>query len=230
MTQPSPLPPKAFTPQEPPPSSILDLQPWKISLPTGKAPAQVTRLTTGFTAPDLFTVVSAVQFTAPVGGSVQAGAKYPRSELREMNRDGSQASWSTSSGTHTMEITERITHLPAVKPELVAGQIHDADVYVVLIWLSKNKLSVMYSGVMGSVGVLDDDYTLGKVFTVKIVASGGFIDVYYNGELKVHQADPNRSGCYFKAGCYTQSNPSKGDASDDYGQVEILALDVNHTA
>lgn len=45
-----------------------------------------------------------------------------------MTGNGSHpASWSTTSGTSTMEIDEAITHLPEGTPHVVAGQIHDQD-------------------------------------------------------------------------------------------------------
>ena len=36
------------------------------------------------------------------------------------------------------------------------------------------------------------------------------------------------TGCYFKAGCYTQSNESKGDKPESYGEVVIYKLVVEH--
>jgi len=210
---------------QPVPGQILDLSIWKVSLPTSGHFTEITQPALATHSDPDFRAVCAVQFTAPVAGSIQPGSNYPRSELREMNRDGSPASWSTAAGRHTMEITQRITHLPRVKPELVAGQIHDSKEYVILIWLSRTRLSVMYAG--SSIGVLDPHYDLGTVFALKIVAADGFIEVYYNGALKVRQAD-NRPSCYFKAGCYTQSNLRRGDSPQDFGQVEILSLSVAH--
>lgn len=208
------------------PGQVIDLTAWKISVPTTPDPTQIVMPQLADYSDASFRVVSAVQFTAPVGGGVQAGAKYPRSELREMNSDGTAAAWSTTQGHHAMELVQRVTHLPTVKAELVAGQIHDANEYVVLIRLSSAELRAEYNG--KSVGVLDEQYVLNTVFTLRIEAGDGFIDVFYNGVRKVHQADI-RDGCYFKAGCYTQSNESKGDSADDYGQVEILELTVGHT-
>ena len=69
---------------------------------------------------------------------------------------------------------------------------------------------------------------LQKIDVKRIEATGGFIDVFYNGEQKAHQADV-RQGCYFKAGCYPQSNLSKGGSPGDYGQVEIIRLTIDHT-
>jgi hypothetical protein len=207
------------------PSQLVDLTPWKISLPYGAGTTQVQQPQLNKLTDSYFKILAGVQFTVPVNGTVQPGADYPRSELREMNTDGTLASWATNSGTHTMSIVQRITHLPKVKSQLIAGQIHDATEYVILIRLDSAMLHVDYNG--ASVGVLDPTYALGSTFTVKVVAGGGYIDVYYNGVRKVHQA-ASRPGCYFKAGCYLQTNPSKGDAPSDFGQVEIFDLNVQH--
>jgi alginate lyase len=206
------------------PSQLLDLSVWKIDLPTTKEVKNPQLETYSDAA---FRVVgTAVQFTAHCGDKAQPGSKYARCELREMNKDGSNASWSTTSGTHTMTITQRITHLPVVKPELVCGQIHNAS-YLILVRLSGKKLTVDYIDAVA--GTLDDDYQLGMPFDLTIVASGGYVDVYYNGARKVHQA-VNQTGCYFKAGCYLQSSTLTGDLASAYGQVEISKLVINHAA
>jgi hypothetical protein len=218
--------PAAFDPKKALPSQLLDLSKWKISIPIGAGTTQITQPGLATLSSADFKAVYAIAFTVPVGGTVQPGAAYPRSELREMNANGVEASWPTTSGTHTMELTQRVMHLPRVKPQLVAGQIHDANEYVILIRLDSQTLYVEYGD--RSIGVLDPAYAIGATFTVKVVASDGFIDVFYNGVRKAHQAD-RRAGCYFKAGCYLQTNPSKGDAASDYGQVEILALAITHS-
>jgi hypothetical protein len=135
------------------------------------------------------------------------------------------ASWSSTSGTHTMIIREAITHLPVVKPHVVAGQIHDATDDVVMVRLEGNHLFVESGG--NDIGTLDASYQLGTTFTVTVVAAGGHIKVYYNDALKVDVAKSG-SGYYFKAGCYTQSNVAKGDAPDAYGEVVIYDLQISH--
>jgi poly(beta-D-mannuronate) lyase len=223
----APVKPPAVSRVGPPlPSAVLNLVPWKISLPYGADTTQVTQPALAELSDAYFRVASAVQFTVPVNGTVQAGAVYPRSELREMNSDGTEAAWSTTSGTHTMEIVQRITHLPKVKPQLIAGQIHDAAEYVLLIRLDEDKLHVVYGD--QSVAVLDPHYRLSTTFTVRLAAGDGFIDVYYNNARAAHIA-ASRTGCYFKAGCYLQTNPSRGDAPNDYGQVEVFDLRLIHT-
>jgi Alginate lyase len=214
----------AFRPVFVRPSQVLDLRRWKLNLPTRDQQVSQPRL--AHFHDRAFRVVEAVQFTAWCGGQPQPGSKYPRSELREMNPDGSTAAWSSTSGTHVMELTQRVTHLPVAKPQLVCGQIHNEADYLILVELDGRRLYVRYRDAVA--GVLDDNYHLGTYFDVKIRASHGYADVFYNGVRKVHQRLHAR-GCYFKAGCYVQSNTSTGDLPAAFGQVEITRLVVSHT-
>jgi antitoxin (DNA-binding transcriptional repressor) of toxin-antitoxin stability system len=213
------------------PSDLLDLTNWYLTLPTGTQghPDTVNqpKLTNYENKPYFYLNDSkdGVVFAANAGGVTTSGSQYPRSELREMN--GTQkAGWDSKTGVHTMEIKEAITKTPPVKADVVAGQIHDASNDVMEVRLQKNMLAVHYND--GSIKApLATNYQLGTVFTVKIEASSAGIKVYYNDTLKV-TINQTGSGWYFKAGCYTQSNVSKGDSPDAYGQVIINALKVTH--
>ncbi len=215
------------------PSQVLDLLNWKLTLPIGSAgsPTEIDQpALASFVDPNYFYVNAAgngVVFTAPCGGVTTSGSSYPRSELREMTNNGSaQASWSTTSGTHTMEITEAIMHLPVAKPQVIAGQIHDASTKVVDCRLAGSKLYIENpSG--GTVGVLTSSYQLGTEFTVKFVASNGGIAIYYNGTY-MFTYSVSESGLYFKTGDYTQSNTSTGDSATAYGQVVVYGVTVSH--
>jgi Alginate lyase len=211
-----------FRPEKLKPSEVLDLRTWKIGLPTTQEVKQPKL--EGFSSP-AFEVVPAVTFTAHAGDTAQAGSKYPRSELREMNPDGSNASWSTTSGTHVMQLRQRVTHLPVVKPQVVCGQIHSTTDYLILVELEASKLYVRYKDSVA--GVLDADYRLGTYFDLRVQARAGVVDVYYNGVHKVRQ-EMNEQGCYFKAGCYVQSNTSTGDQPSAYASVDIAELVVSH--
>jgi hypothetical protein len=224
------------TPAEDPqyPGDLLDLTNWKITLPVpaedGQSPLEIEQPELDTYAIDPWFTVSPdhVTFRANAGGFTTSGSSYPRSELREMTDGGAaRADWSMTSGVHTMTITEAITHLPEVKPHAVAGQIHDAEDDVVMIRLESTRLYVEGGGV--DLGVLDEDYQLGDVFTVRIVATEGRIDVYYQ-DMSAPKVSVNaqNDGCYFKAGVYTQSNESKGDSADAYGEVAIYDLTVTH--
>ena len=214
------------------PADILNLANWKLTLPIGTQrvgrPDEILQPQLARFAIAPYFVVNptktGVVFNAPVGGVTTSNSGYPRSELREMS-GGTEASWSNTTGVHTMTVTEAITHLPVVKPHVVAAQVHDAEDDVVMVRLEGSKLFVEQNG--DSIGTLDAAYRLGTVFTVKLEASGGHVKVFYNGVLKVDSLRSG-SGWYFKAGAYTQSNPTKGDAPDAYGEVVIYALDVTH--
>jgi Alginate lyase len=55
-----------------------------------------------------------VVFTAPVDGTTTKNSRYARSELREMN-GAQEAAWSTTSGVHTLVVTQAVTRLPEAK-------------------------------------------------------------------------------------------------------------------
>jgi hypothetical protein len=214
--------PMGFRTRKLKPGEVLDLRTWKIGLPTTEEVKQPQL--EGFSGTD-FEVVPAVTFTAHCGDKAQAGSKYARSELREMNADGSNAAWSSSKGTHVMELRQRVTHLPVVKPQVVCGQIHNVTDYLILVELDGSKLYVRYKDDVA--GVLDDGYRLGTYFGLRLVAAGGFVDVYYNGVHKVRHALV-ATGCYFKAGCYVQSSTATGDAPTAFAAVDIAELTVSH--
>lgn len=217
------------------PSKILSLTNWKLTLPIDTAHAgspdeiKQPELNAFNSVPYFISSPKAdsVIFQANAGGATTSNSGYPRSELREMVNSGKdKASWSNTVGSHSMTIRQAITHLPVVKPEVVAGQIHDASDDVIMIRLEGKHLFVEGSG--KNLGDLDTNYSLGTVFDVRIVAESNHIRVYYNNVLKVNYAKSG-AGYYFKAGVYTQSNTSRGDAPDAYGEVKIYSLVVSHS-
>jgi hypothetical protein len=230
---PTPTPTKVLYPAQ-----VLNLTNWKETLPIGTqgSPTEITQpsLAKYSIAPWFVVTASgtAVQFRAAVNGVTTSGSSYPRSELREMTNNGSStASWSNTTGTHTMLIDEAITAVPATKRHIVAGQIHGASDDIIVIRLEYPKLFVDINGVTGP--TLDANYVLGKRFTVKFVASGGKTNIYYNGSsTSAYTLNQAYSGAYFKAGAYTQSNCSTEASSlcnaNNYGEVDIYNLQVTH--
>lgn len=219
------------------PSQILNLTNWKLTLPTRKSekPAEIKQPELAKFSKDPWFVVSpdgGVRFRAAVDGMTTSGSDYPRSELREMKDDGrTNASWSSTSGTHTMFLDEAITAVPIKKKHVVAGQIHDADDDVIVIRLEFPNLYVNVDG--DNKYTLDSNYTLGKRFSVKFEVKDGKTNVFYNNSYEpVYVLDKSYTGAYFKAGAYTQSNCSKEDSSscnsDNYGEVVIYQLSVSY--
>ncbi|MBI2640971.1 polysaccharide lyase family 7 protein [Candidatus Roizmanbacteria bacterium] len=218
------------------PSQILNLSDWKLTLPTGKSksPTEITQpeLAKYNNDPWFLVAQGGVRFRAAVNGVTTSGSGYPRSELREMTNEGKEkASWSSTSGIHTMAIEQAITAVPQKKQHVVAGQIHDSDDDVIVIRLEYPKLYVNVDG--KNKYTLDANYTLGKRFTVKFEVKDGQTKIYYNNASEPsYVLSKNYSKAYFKAGDYTQSNCSKegsGLCNDsNFGEVVIYQLSVTH--
>ncbi len=221
--------------EAPPPADVIDLSSWMLTLPVETSqpgsPDEVKQpALAAFVDKQWFCVTSkgdAVMFRAHCGGATTKSSRFPRCELREMTADGRRrAAWSTDDATpHLLNMKVAITKTPPVKPHVVCAQIHDANDDVMMVRLEGRQLFVERNKT-GDV-MLDDDYELGTPFEVTIQAHKGSIAVSYNGEQKMDWPI-SRQDCYFKAGCYTQSNTDKGDFADSYGEVVLYRLQVEH--
>lgn len=220
------------------PSEIIDLTFWKITLPRAKKEGENAEEVKfpnmkKFSHKQYFYVDTsdkdpAVVFRAPCGGATTKNSKYPRCELREMTTRGKvRASWQTSGEElHVLIMRAAITHTPVVKKHVVCAQIHDSKNDLIMIRLEGKHLFIErnpYDDVS-----MDRDYKLGSPFDLKIQAGEGKIKVWYNGEQKMNW-EKSANNCYFKAGCYTQSNPQRKDKPESYGEVKIYQLAVNHS-
>lgn len=171
-----------------------------------------------------------VLFTAKCGGTTTSGSAYPRSELREMTNNGKdQAGWSNRSGVHSMLLDQAFLHLPKRKPHVVAGQVHGGSDDVTVCRLEGKRLYIT-KGDQTDYALLEANYVLGTRFTIRFKATTAGIFFDYNDGEVTGTVGGKFSGCYFKAGCYTQSNPSKGDSPSDYGQVAIFGIAMNGAA
>jgi len=221
------------------PGKVFDLTNWKLTLPinTGNKanPDEIKQpLLNTYTNPDYFftnKTNNAITLRANCGGFTTSGSNFPRSELREMVDNGTKsASWSSTTGTHTLFIDQRVTHLPDVRKHIVIGQIHDADKYLIFFRLENDQLLVSVNG--GDRDVLDEHYILGTRFNIKLVVKDNTTQVYYNGALK-YSYKMNFSGAYFKAGAYVQSScqgdkKTPGELCSAYGEVELYNVWVKH--
>lgn len=218
------------------PADRFDAANWKITLPvdssggTSGNAREVLQpaLDTFELAPYFETKTDGVQYRAHVEGATTSGSEYPRSELREMS-GSNLASWSIASGDHTLWVRCKVTHAPPEKPQVCVAQIHGGgdDVLQVLYDGTRNAITVRWRGTTHPT-YLKSNAVLGTFFNVKIVVAAGRVKTYYNedpnvdftGAVKIHDFAATDSGCYFKAGCYTQSNETI-DAPGAYGQVVI---------
>jgi len=220
------------------PANVIDLTSWKITLPIAKKEGQDAlevkhpKITTFSEAKYFYTDTisekSVVVFRAPCGGATTKNSKYPRCELREMSQNGkSRADWSTDDEElHTLTMRAAITNTPKVKRHVVCAQIHDSKNDLIMVRLEGKHLFIERNP-FDDVSI-DKNYKLGTPFDLKIQAGKGKVKVWYNGDEKMNW-EKSTHGCYFKAGCYTQSNPQKGDKPEAYGEVQIHQLAVNHS-
>ena len=208
----------------------IDLSRWKLTLPVDtelkERPDEImpTQLST-FMMKDVFYRSSAgtLMLKARCDGIPTKGSSYPRCELREMNDSGeNEAHWSTMDAKeHSLTAQVVIHQLPNIKPHVVCLQVHDKEADVIMIRLEKRKMLIEREGLPDV--SLNSNYQLGTSFQIRITAGDGAIRIWYNEELRMNWP-VKREGCYFKAGCYTQSNLKRGDAADAFGLVEIESL------
>ena len=220
------------------PARVIDLSSWKITLPVAKKGAEnalevkhpkiATFFDTKYFYADTTSENPVVVFRAPCGGATTKNSKYPRCELRQMSKGGkSRAVWSTDDQElNTLTMRAAITHIPKVKRHVVCAQIHDSKNDLIMIRL-ENKHLFIERNPFEDVSI-DKNYKLGTPFDLKVQAGTGKVKVWYNEELKMDWVK-STNGCYFKAGCYTQSNPEKGDRPDSYGEVQVYQLTINHS-
>lgn len=220
------------------PGQILNLNNWKVQLPvddpdqSGTQPLEVKPPAVAtYRISPWFTTTSScdrVQFRNAVNGATTPNTTYARSELRELTSSGANASWSSTSGTHTMVINQAITHLPNTKPHVVAGQIHDGNDRSVFR-LEGSSLYVTQDNDT-HYKLVTSNYVLGTRFEAKFVVSGGNIRAYYNGTLQATIPVEFTTG-YFKAGVYTQANCTNSSPCDtsNYGEVMIYSVSVSHS-
>eukprot|EP01119_Soliformovum_irregulare_P002678 TRINITY_DN12936_c0_g1_i1.p1 TRINITY_DN12936_c0_g1~~TRINITY_DN12936_c0_g1_i1.p1 ORF type:complete len:225 (+),score=28.23 TRINITY_DN12936_c0_g1_i1:115-789(+) len=205
------------------PAQLLDLSQWKLQLPVGPQdhPEEIEqpRLNTFVLEPYFYAEDGHVVFAAWVNGSHTGGSHYPRTELSQ-----SGVLWSNTDGSHSMTVEETVVHLPDKRPEVVTAQILSQHGPKMQIRLNNNSLLIQHA----TREILQADYVLGTRYRIDIVAEQSRIRVYYNNVLKASWEE-TCTDCYFKAGCYTQSNLSF-DPPSAYGQTIIYSLTTKHTS
>jgi hypothetical protein len=224
------------------PGGNVDLSDWQLQLPTG-SPGSPTTISPDQLSADggfhdaYFSTDSsdgAMHFWDPEAGVTSAHSDYPRSELREMNADGSPANW-FSSGTNTLSATLRVTQVPS---SVCVGQIHLGSG-----GSTKPLLQLFYSGRGGIDMAIEQtpaggsevrypvgNVPLGSTWSYVIGLSGDTISLVIDGgQARTWTASPSFDGygMYFKAGDYDQSS---GGSSAQGAAVDFYALSVFHSA
>lgn len=226
-----------------PPGSNFDLSIWQLQLPSGttdnpdqKSPAQ---LEAGFTNQYFYTDTGdgSMTFWCPENGVHTMNSNYARSELREMNADGSAANWGLS-GTHTLNNTLKVVKTDGT---VVIGQIHIGSAIQSGLTASTKPLLELYYHSNGdiTVGVENDptggqtvspviaNIPLGQQFSYQIKESNNTLTVTINGAATSYAVPSGFVGYgeYFKAGDYFQT---AGSSATIGAQVQVYALSVSH--
>lgn len=222
-----------------PPGGNFDLGIWQLQEPVGSPGSPTTisssRLEGGFEDSYFYTDDrdGAMVFWAPEKGVTTPNSNYARSELREMNRDGSAANWSLS-GNHKLSATLRVI---SVTKNVCVGQIHlgsGGSSTKPLIELYYHSNGDIVAGTENSPDGGQTTHTvgnvsIGKTWTYTIAVSGGHtIDLTVNGGTTHYSIpssfDPYKQ--YFKAGSYNQSS---SDSTTNGARVGFYGLTVSHS-
>jgi hypothetical protein len=213
---------------------------WKITLPTGrdgKAEEVLLPALETYTGPHFYvnaTGDGAVFMSPTRGPTTSSRTKYARSEVREMTADNKLAAWSTASGVHSMDVELSVDTVPqGEKPHVVVAQIHGGkdDVCVIRFEGSTTDRTI------GKLWITDGDNTrghfvanvrLGERIRVGFHAQNGIIRFAFNGAPVAYEQRKNEKKCYFKAGCYIQTDEVL-PAGADFAQVTIYQLAVAHS-
>ncbi|NUR25315.1 MAG: hypothetical protein HOV83_05610 [Catenulispora sp.] len=223
------------------PGGNFDLGIWSLQLPLGSPGAPTTIPPSQLVGPNGYTNASyfftdktdgSMTFWAPEKGVTTPNSNYARSELREMNRDGSAADWSLS-GNHTLSATLRV---PVVTKNVCVGQVHLGSGGT----STKPLLELYYkpdgSITLGTENSPDGGQTLhpvgnvplGTKWSYVINVSGNTIRLTVNGSTTTYSIPSsfNAYRQYFKAGSYNQSS---SDSTTNGAKVKFYALTVSHS-
>ena len=223
------------------PGGNFNLSVWELQEPVG-SPGSPTTITSsrlqgssGFQDAYFYTSPTdgAMTFWAPERGVTTPNSNFARSELREMNSNGSAADWALS-GTHRLNATLRVV---SVTDHVTVGQIHlgtggsSTKPLLELYYYANGDIIV---GTENSPTGGQTTHTVGHVavgtkWSYTIGVSGGHtLDLTINGST-THYTIPSSFNAYkqyFKAGSYNQSS---SDSTTKGARVAFYALTVSHS-
>jgi hypothetical protein len=222
------------------PGGNFNLSVWELQLPIGSPGSPTTippsqlKGASGYTNPAYFWTDKndgSMTFWDPESGVTTPNSNYARSELREMNANGTAADWSLS-GTHKLSATLRIV---SVTKNVCVGQIHlgsGGSSTKPLLELYYHSNGDVVLGLEQSPDGGQNTYTLtnvplGTQWSYIIAIVGGKIQITVNGNTKSYSIASGFTAYhqYFKAGDYNQSSSS---STSNGAKVKFYALTVAH--
>jgi hypothetical protein len=223
------------------PGGNFNLSVWQLQLPVGSPgspttiqPAQL-KGASGYSNASYFWTDKndgSMTFWAPEKGVTTPNSNYARSELREMNSNGSAANW-TLAGNHSLNATLRVV---SVTKSVCVGQVHlgtGGSSTKPLLELYYHSNGDLVLGTENSPDGGQTSHTVGHVavgtqFSYTINVTGNKINLTVNGS-KTSYSIPSSFNAYkqyFKAGSYNQSSSS---STTNGAKVKFYALSISHS-
>ena len=223
------------------PGGNFNLAVWELQLPIGSPGSPTTILpaqlkgASGYTNPAYFWTDKndgSMTFWDPEAGVTTPNSNFARSELREMNSNGSAADWALA-GSHRLSATLRV---PSVTTNVCVGQVHlgtggsSTKPLLELYYKPDGTISLgtENSPTGGQTLHTVGNVSVGKTWSYTIaVSNGNSVDLTVNGST-THYAIPSSFFAYkqyFKAGSYNQSS---SDSTTKGARVAFYGLNVSH--
>jgi hypothetical protein len=222
------------------PGGNFNLSVWELQLPIGSPGSPTTILpsqlegASGYQNPAYFWTDKndgSMTFWDPESGVTTANSSYPRSELREMNSNGTAANWALS-GDSTLSAELRVV---SVTSDVCVGQVHlgtGGTSTKPLVELYYHSNGDIYLGTENSPsGGQTLHYityvALGTHWTYVINIDDGTIHLTVNGSKTSYSVPSSFDAydMYFKAGDYNQSASS---STTNGAKVKFYSLTVSH--
>lgn len=169
-----------------------------------------------------------VRLQAELDAATSPGSSYPRSELREVNADGTLASWDAAVGIHWMLVEGVWEHIPGGKPNLVGAQIHGPSSDKLEVVTDATGVLARVNGTSKNKPKLAATVKDGDTYQIFILVASGVCSLFYNDLTKPKLTFKiGTKGNYFKAGAYVNDTVAAGGAKE-FGAVRITKLVVGH--
>ncbi|MET1077737.1 MAG: polysaccharide lyase family 7 protein [Pseudomonas sp.] len=227
---------------------MIDLTTFNLSIPshTSATLIQTGRLNNGYESqyfrpqPD-----GSIVFWVPVTGALSDSARYPRTELRETQADGTLSYWKLQSSDSYLNAVMAVNQVPS-KGKIIIGQIHSKDE----VGSENDPLLKLQYHYLRGVGRLEallrkrpgdaevqnillaENVQLGQRFSYELrVTPSGKLGIQVSSKGKESSHYQVLSGywgkqhLYFKAGAYIQDNYG---SSQEGGRVTVYNLTSRH--
>jgi hypothetical protein len=221
---------------------MIDLNTWNLSVPMGSVATTIDTptLIKGYKNEFFHADTGTLFFWAPVTGSKTDNAKFPRSELRETNPDGSLRNWLFPAADNALKATLMVNKVPSTG-KIVIGQIHvfgSTEPLLKVEYQYKEKLGTgnIVAKVRPVPGQEEPDVIIvasgvplnkSMNYTIHLTQAGTLSVNAYNMNWKVKISSAWKTKpMYFKAGVYTQDNT--GYATEG-GATTFTKLAITHT-